>query len=88
MARAKAVDYYPIYNNIAKRKGVPPIPVDTKMTLDEIANKIEWVNKLKEPNKKKPKIPQGRHKVLAPEDLPKERWARWKYYLFGTVQEI
>lgn len=46
MARQRASDWIPTYNNLARRKGVAQIPVNAKLTLDEVADKIEWVNNL------------------------------------------
>lgn len=43
--KAKATDYIPLYNNMAKARGIGIIPEGTKMTINEIADKIEWVNK-------------------------------------------
>lgn len=45
--RYKANDLIAIHNNIAKRKGLPQIMPNAKITVNEICDKIEWVNSLK-----------------------------------------
>lgn len=55
MAKMKPEDLAHIYNNMARVRKLPLIPKTAKMTLDEVADKIEWANTIP--------IPKPRNKM-------------------------
>jgi hypothetical protein len=59
----KIDDLIQIHNNMAKRRGLRPIPLGTRFTFDAIADQIELVNKKPIRKRQQPK--------------PKWRWKWW-----------
>lgn len=90
-AKMKPDELMFIYNNMARARGVAVMPMGTKMTLHEVADKIEWVNKLPFPQRNKKNGKMMKPKLLKSQ-IEKERRARtakWvKNFLFPPKKQI
>jgi hypothetical protein len=90
MAKMKADDLIYVHNNMARARGVAGIPIGMELTLHEVADKIERMNKVPFRNKNKPsgkptkKI--GKRTLLT--SMPADRKTRWKYLIFGIIPPV